>query len=249
MALRAALLLVAIAAPLAAQLTPAIEALSIKRNTGGSGPMGARPGGYSAIGVPIYLVIHLAYPVQGEIIGAPDWFYEEAYDLNARIVGSPTKARTQELWRAAFADRMKLQAHVEAREEQVYALVPSRADGRVSPNLKRVEIDCELPDAPAQCIRLGRGVLTSQGMTMAAFARAIQPTTGRVVVDRTGLAGSYEFSLTFAPVRPNAPIAAGPGDLPSIFAALPDQLGLKLEPARAPVNILIIDRIERPTEN
>jgi uncharacterized protein (TIGR03435 family) len=242
------------AAGLAAQEEPRIEAVSIKRNTSGAsgGDFGARPGGYAAVNVPIHLLIGLAYPVQGsEIEGAPDWFYDEGYDLTARISGAPTPEQSRPLWRTVFAERMRLQAHMETREQPIYALVPTRADGRLSPNLKRVDTDCAAPGAVAQCTMMGRSTLTSRGMSMAALARLIQPTTGRIVVDRTGLSGFYELSLTFSLTRPGAPVnpVRGGEEPPSIFTAVKEQLGLELESARGPVDVLVIERIERPTED
>ena len=87
-------------------------------------------------------------------------------------------------------------------------------------------------------------------MTMREFARAIQPTSGRIVFDRTGLTGRYAFSLTFSATRPGAPLNPNAGTgLSDIFAALQDQLGLKLERSRGPVDVLVIEHIEPPAEN
>lgn len=236
-------------------IAPAFDVVSIKRNTSGDnrGDMGYRPGGrYVAVNTPVHLFIGLAYPVQGsQIVGAPDWFYSDPYDINARMLGDPDPAQREALWRSLFAERMKLQAHIETREQDVYALAVARADGRASASLKQVDMDCDAPGAPPQCTSMGRTGVATQGMSMPALARLIQPTTGRIVVDRTRLSGTYAFSLTFSPTRPNAPVdPARPGnDLPSIFTALPEQLGLKLESTRAPVEVLVIDHIERPTED
>ena len=86
---------------------------------------------------------------------------------------------------------------------------------------------------------------------MAALARMLAVPVGRLVVDRTGLSGGFDFELEFAEMTAGA--AAGvsppPGSAPSIFTALEEQLGLRLEPTRAPIEVLVIDRIERPTEN
>ncbi|MNC86456.1 hypothetical protein D3C83_21220 [compost metagenome] len=97
----------------------------------------------------------------------------------------------------------------------------------------------------------GRRV-TAGGTSMAALARNLSGVVGRIVEDRTGLAGGFDFDLEFARDPAAAPAGALPppdADLPSIFTALQEQLGLKLEAARAPVEVLVIDRVERPTEN
>jgi uncharacterized protein (TIGR03435 family) len=87
-------------------------------------------------------------------------------------------------------------------------------------------------------------------MSMAVFARTIQPLTGRTVIDRSSLSGAYAFSLTFSPRLPGPPTNPDAADAaPDVFAALPEQLGLRLESARGPVDVLIIEHIERPTEN
>jgi uncharacterized protein (TIGR03435 family) len=102
-------------------------------------------------------------------------------------------------------------------------------------------------------MRMGPGSqLTAGGTSMAALARLLAVPVGRLVLDRTGLYGGFDFDLEFT-ADPAAP-AGGAGapasaDAPSIFTALEEQLGLRLEAARAPVEVLVIDRIERPTDN
>jgi uncharacterized protein (TIGR03435 family) len=232
---------------------PGFEAVSIKRHSG-NGPSRSEPtpDGHVAINVPVFFLIAQAYPVRrsDEIVGAPDWFYDEPYDVMARFAGPPTAEQRQASWRSLLIERFKLQAHMETREQDTFNLVPARA-GRVSPNLKPSTVDCTAADAVAGCTGgLTRGALTTQGMSMAELARAIQPMTGRAVFDRTGLTGLYAFSLKFSPTRPG--VALDPDartELPDIFAALQDQLGLKLERARGPVDVLVIGHIEPPTEN
>ena len=88
------------------------------------------------------------------------------------------------------------------------------------------------------------------GMLLSTFARSLGSTAGRVVEDRTGLAGYYAMTLTIAaPPRSGGDESAAPGDAPSLFTALQEQLGLKLEPARKPLQTVVIDRLEPPTEN
>jgi uncharacterized protein (TIGR03435 family) len=153
------------------------------------------------------------------------------------------------MWRNLFSERMALKAHLEQREKGVFALVLAH-EGRISANLKRTDVDCSVADAAPTCTRLGAGVLTTNGMSMGGLARTIQPMTGRTVVDRTGLGGLYAFGLTASMTRPNPGINPDNGSArPSIFAALEEQLGLKLVTARAPVDVLVIEHIERPTEN
>jgi uncharacterized protein (TIGR03435 family) len=229
------------------------DAVSIKRHVGG-GPSrsDATPNGHVAVNVPMFFLISQAYPVRrsDEIIDAPDWLYDAPYDVTARFAGTPTADQRQSAWRRLFADRFKLKAHLEIREKDTFALVLARA-GRVSPNLKKSDVDCAATAAVTECTSgLTRGILATQGMSMSEFARLIQPMTGRTVSDQTGLTGLYAFSLKFSPTRPG--VALDPNsrtELPDIFAALEDQLGLKLERARGSVDVLVIEHIELPTEN
>lgn len=256
---------------LAAQNGPRIEAVSIKRTPDGvnGGSFGSRPGGgVVTVNMPGRSLISLAYELTGleYLEGAPDWFSREGYDVNAVVSGKPTPEQSRELWREVFADRFKLKAHYETREVPAYAVVLARPDQPLPPGLKRIEADCAAltaarqrgetpPPAPltstgaAPCGgRYSNGMVVSTGMTIANFVRSIQSGTGRVLIDKTGLQGDYEFTLTYSSQRPAAADATALGDdRPSIFTALQEQLGLKLEPTRTQVQYLVIDHVERPT--
>jgi uncharacterized protein (TIGR03435 family) len=167
--------------------------------------------------------------------------------------------------RAMFADRMKLQAHVEQRERDTFALVVARSDGKLGPQLKPSTLDCgprppgtpppEPPasfstdDAAARCGGLfGRGLIVSGGIALDSLAFSLAGLAGRLVDNRTGLQGFYALKLQF--VEPGAPGAASLDDnLPDFFTALQEQLGLKLQPEKTIVPIFVVDHIERPTEN
>jgi uncharacterized protein (TIGR03435 family) len=246
-------------------ITPAFEAVVIKRNTSGSQSMsaGSQPGGLQrVVNGPIATIFGNAYRSEsGEVRGAPDWFNTERYDLTARIVGKPTPEQSRALWRALFAERMQLKAHLETEERPIYHLVVARADGRLGPNIKPGPVDCaarraasdrggQLPPPPlasngmtACSTRFSGGVITTGGQTMERVASSVSGVAGRMVVDRTGLKGDYEFTLEYSTTRPGDPAA---DDKSNIFTALQEQLGLKLEPARGPVEFVVIDQIERP---
>ena len=180
--------------------------------------------------------------------------------------------------RAMLADRTRLQTHVEKRQLPVYDLVLARADGRLGAGIKPSEVDCvakaaadraaadaalaagtpppprPIPDFNAP-VPACSGVRVDGGMegdvTMEALVRLLRPTAGRPVVDKTGLKGSYRIKLQFDRALSNAgpDIAPTSDSLPSLFSALPAQLGLKLEASKAEQTVLVIDRLERPTEN
>jgi len=242
------------------------EVTAIKRNVSGSGSMnvGIQPGGrFVAVNATALTLIQNAYPYeQFRIVNAPGWATAERYDVTA-VAGSPLnadqfRARLQILLR----ERFNLLAHTETRTLQTYALVLARADGELGPNLKRWTIDCDTykPGAatappravadfaiPPTCgMRGGPGMFAAGGYALADFARSLASDLGTVVNDRTGLEGKYEIALKWNPdpARPNTD-----NSLPSLFTAVQEQLGLKLDSRREPVEVLVIDRIDRPTGN
>jgi uncharacterized protein (TIGR03435 family) len=192
---------------------------------------------------------------------------------------SPSQARLRTL----LADRFKLQAHSEPRQLAIYALVSARRDGALGPQLHRSDADCSAPDADklemvkakakldaekakaktstpdARCgIRIMPGNISVAGASLTQFASSLAPLVGRIVFDRTGLSGDFDFTLTFTPDqipqgfdKKGAAMGLPPIDPhgPSIFTAIHEQLGLKLDSQKAPVDVLIIDRAEHPVEN
>ena len=160
-----------------------------------------------------------------------------------------------------LADRFKLIAHREQREAPVYALSIARSDGRLGSRLEVAPLDCDSRAAKAPpgtrglsiCgIDRGPGMSAGRTMTIAQLSGVLGSIVGRQVVDRTGLEGNYDWDLSWTPMpgEPGArsePAAAGDGI--SIFTAIQEQLGLKLESERGVIDALVIDRIERPTSN
>jgi uncharacterized protein (TIGR03435 family) len=214
-------------------------------------------------------------PVQ--VIGLPDWAATERYDVVAKGKPGATLEEQQQMWRALLVERLKLQTHYETRERPGYHMVFARSDKRLGPDLKPSTVDCTKPPEPMnlagqpseksiEAMAMNRcGTLmmmspTSQsmmsgGLTVAALARMISGAAGRPVLDHTGLDGTYSVKIRFA--REGAMILPGgatappvPTDeVPSIFTAVQEQLGLKLETATVQGQVLVIDHIERPTEN
>jgi uncharacterized protein (TIGR03435 family) len=166
-----------------------------------------------------------------------------------------------------FADRMKLSAHVEEREQHTFALVVARSDGQLGPNLKPSTLDCNSqargtpPSTPTRpsspddykqsCGGMfGDGLIVSGWTTMDRLAVSLKGLAGGEVIDQTGLTGGYALELRFAEPRSGAaPDAAAPDDAPEFLTALREQLGLKLVPQKSKVPFLVIDHIERPSEN
>jgi uncharacterized protein (TIGR03435 family) len=208
----------------------------------------------------------------------------EADDLGdpfrAEKQGQPS--RGQLMIRALLAERFKLQVHNEDREMPIFGLVLARSDGKLGPQLQKSTTDCDAmmargrgrgampppgpPPAPGQpgdrmqCgIRVAPGNLSVGGSTLAQVASSLGMFVGRVVVDKTGLTGPYDFTLTWTPDQMANRPPGGPDPLingvpidpngPSIYTAVQEQLGLKLESQRGPVGVLVIDRAEHPVEN
>ena len=204
-----------------------------------------------------------------EVIGLPDWATTERYDVTARPPAGSTPQQRSEMWRTLFAERMKLEAHVEERERDTFGLVVARSDGRLGPQLKPSPLDCSpkppgTPPAPPpppaasdsdylnRCGgRFGNGMIVSGSITMDSLVLSFAGLAGRQVFDRTGLKGNYALTLKFSAPRPRGTPqdAPSPDDAPDFFTALQEQLGLKLQPEKALVPVFVIDRIERPTEN
>ena len=150
-----------------------------------------------------------------------------------------------------LAKRFGLVVHREMRQQQVYALVVTRRDGTIGPGIRRSELGCAAVGAGCS-IQLSGGRLRSRGMPLDRFAAALSTDAGRPVVNRTGLVGGFDVDLSFTPdvrsLSADAPTLPG-GDAPTLFTAVQEQLGLKLESATEPLEVLVIDRVELPTEN
>jgi uncharacterized protein (TIGR03435 family) len=182
--------------------------------------------------------------------------------------------RTQLMIRALLAERFQLVAHNEDRELPIYALVLARSDGKLGPDLHKSDVDCAAlfaagrgrgalpPPGPPQpgerlpCgIRIGMGNMAIGGAPLPQIANAMANFLGRTVQDKTGLTGNYDANLTWTPdqmpQRPPGAPELPPIDPngPSIFTAVQEQLGLKLDSQKGPVSVLVIDRAERPKEN
>jgi bla regulator protein blaR1 len=251
------------------------EVASVKPNNAGDGPieMGTQPGGrLTMINVPLRLLIRNAYQVQDfQIVDAPKWIGDERFDILAKAPGdvaAPTPGNSgsfQPMVRSLLAERFRLVVHRETRELPVYALQRVRTDGRLGPQIHASTADCAAiaasrqgppsADSRPQCgIRASGGHMLAGGLPLSQLATLLSTMVERVVVDRTGLAGTFDFELNWTPDRalqqstPNGvPVASS--DDPPIVTALREQLGLKLEPAKAPADVLVIDHVERPAPN
>lgn len=242
-----------------AQAPATFDVASVKANKTGTNQVTLSwQGGVTLINVPLRAIVQFAYNINtpSRIIGHPDWTNVERFDIQARAPeGMTTAEQMRPMLQALLADRFKLAAKIEKREVQSYALVKARTDGQLGPNLKPSTTVCVGPRGEANPLAVQCGVqggaaggVKLVGVPMGQLAPLISLIVGRPVVDRTGLAGNYDVELRFSGDQLPGAAPVDPGT-PSIFTALQEQLGLKLDAEREVVEVLVIDHIDRPTEN
>jgi uncharacterized protein (TIGR03435 family) len=222
------------------------------------------------------MLVRLAFQLQdNQIVGGPKWLFEDRFDVMGSGTAPGRDGPMFDKVKQMLADRFKLVTHVETREQSMYALVLARSDGKLGEKMTPSTADCTptgpngrgrgqgAPPAPGErpkCgVMIGPGKLMVGGQTMAAFATNLSRFAGGIVVDKTNLKGTYDIELTYAPdpgisltgrdlpPQPGAPPPpAAIGDAPSLFSAVQEQLGLKLDATKGPVDVLVIDSAEKP---
>jgi uncharacterized protein (TIGR03435 family) len=226
--------------PIAAQekATPEFEVASIHRSDPDHVGFQAYflPGGkFTAMTAPLKNLVGFAYQLrEHQVTGGPGWIDTEPFDISAKADAPANDDQLHQMVQALLADRFQLKFHRETKEQPVYTLVLAKS----GPKLKEVK-------TVGRGVGIGmRGRLNGNGADMETLASVLSTRLGRSVVDRTGLKGFYDFVVTWTPdeVQPDTPG-------PSLFTALQEQLGLKLESSKGPVEILVIDHVEKPTEN
>ncbi len=269
-----AVLLFTVAAYLAGQQNePAFDVASIKENKSGATgvSMNVLPGSrLVATNISLETLIAGAYGTDtplptSRVVMPAGWAGSGAprFDIEAKPGRALTQTEFLPAVRRLLEDRFKLAVHYETRQQPSYALVMDRADNRLGARLKRSDVDCTDPveikaraaDGTLKCGIRGRAGSATGRHTMAVLARFLTNVVPdqRIVADRTDLVGTYEFQIDWAPEVPVATAGAPPPpsdpDAASIFTALREQLGLRLESGMQQVDVLIVDRAERPTEN
>ena len=254
-----------LAEPLAQQKL--VEVASVRRHAPAENAqwlIAPEPGGRVRLRLTAERLVAVAFRLQlDQVVSAPAWARSDLYEIVVKLrEGSAVNIDTiGPIAREIAADRFALKTHEETRELPVYLLVRSRADGTPGSRLKQAQVDCTLrtpvartPDQPLppEYTRCGLsqrpGVISMSGFPVDPFVRVLSNLVGRVVVNQSGLEGNWDLDLEFAPDL-SSDGAGAATDRPSIFAALTEQLGLKLEAARAPVPVIAIDEIRRPAED
>jgi uncharacterized protein (TIGR03435 family) len=236
------------------------------------------PGGRLNINnMPLKEMIVLAWRIQPfQISGGPAWIESARYDISAKPDHAPKQDEVPLMLQALLADRFQLKTHHETKELSIYALVLANKDGKLGPRLtESKEGSCTTfdptkpppPPEPGKPPVLGCGGmfmgpdrLGASGVEVERLTPVLSRILGRTVIDKTGLTGKFDIQTQWTPdqnqlqsmaggAQPDAQVPQFDPNGPSIFTALQEQLGLKLESQKGPVDILVIDHVEKPSEN
>ena len=235
-----------------AQPSQTLEVASVKpsHNTTADSNLDSMRGRLTATNITVRELIRLAYGVKDYQIGrAPGWIDSQRFDIAAKSVSDKANSPDNEksLVRELLSDRFQLSTHREAKQMPVYLLVVAKDGAKLTAH----------NDAGIKT-RAGCGRLVGRRVTTDGIATMLSRQLDHEVLNRTGLSGEYDVQLNFTPDSgpcrvgsdsQGGSVSTDPAGLPSIHTALQEQLGLKLEPAKGPVDVLVIDRIERPSEN
>jgi uncharacterized protein (TIGR03435 family) len=247
-----------------AEKTPVFDVISVKPSKD-DGRLRLRftKDGFVATNLDLHDLIGESYLVDdNQILSEPAWAKKQGFDVEAKVVGTDVAAlgkmsfdERRAMFKQVLTERFKLAIHHETRELPVYALTIAKGGAKLKQGTTS-------PDGPAiskrgpGMIKVGPGLVSAVGTTIPYFVGVLSGELGRTVVDRTGLTGVYDISLTWAG---DAGQGGGLGTAgaasgsdasgPSLFTAIQEQLGLKLESVKAAVDVIVIDHVERPTEN
>ena len=247
--------------------TPAFDVASVKPNRSGDQESASivQPGGrYTATNVTLRMLVKSAYGLHDDqLVEGPSWINTDRFDIAAKAEGYPTapgfRDQARLMLRPLLADRFKLVLRPERRELPVYALVLTRPDGGFGPQFRRsYSGDCsgppkamriapggKEPEIPLSCgaevYRLGH--LAARGMPLSLFVLNISRWTDRVVIDGTGLEGKFDWEVQWIPDDLSHDTAP---DGPSLFAAVREQAGFRIDRRRSSVEVLVVEKAERP---
>jgi uncharacterized protein (TIGR03435 family) len=265
---RATVLPLLLIAPLFAQAPPEFEVASLKPNTSGTRGYSIVPlpgGKLNATNINLERLIAVAYSVTDfQIFGKVPWLESERYDMEARAPGPAGLPQLRLMLRTLLADRFKLKVHHETREMKIYELTVLKPG---SPGAGLVEIpngECAAETTqqaalkngtPCGVVNMGVGRINGQRGRISQLCDRLSALLSTTVVDQTGLKGNYNISMTWAPdpdmertlLGDRPPAGDVPG--PSVFTAIQEQLGLKLTPGKGPVDVIVIDSVEKASAN
>lgn len=235
---------------------PLFEAISIKESTGTRIPAHWEGARFLSGEIPLQTLLIAAYQVPFyQLTDLPDWVRTVRWEINAVASRPPAPSEQMTFLRALLEDRFRVVTRTETQERPIYALIMARPDKRLGPGLRASSVDCGAiltaragkpsPDGGPTCgVAITAGSYVRQGIPLSLLADTISTRLGRPVVDRTGLTGFFDVELRF-----RAPTAPADSNDPDLVTALEEQLGIKLESTRGPVQVTVFERIERPAPN
>jgi uncharacterized protein (TIGR03435 family) len=244
--------------PMAADAIPSFEVATIKRTPpgtqgGGLGP--DRGGRFTVHNSTLGGLLRFAWGLnQHQVENEPAWLETDRFDIVAKadMAGAPNMAQQRIMLQKLLADRLNLRFHLEKKDGTVFALTVQSSGPKLTPNAS----DPNGPSPAGITQQPGHRHLTVTNVSMETFASGLQGLVDRPVIDRTGLSGRFDIKLDWTPdqfqapgLGPPAPAPDADTSFPDLFIALREQLGLKLESTKAPVEILVIDHVERPSDN
>jgi uncharacterized protein (TIGR03435 family) len=236
------------------------DVVSIKPNNSGSPAMidQTPPDGYTVENMIPRYVISSAYGIRADLItGSPGWIDSKHYDIQAKVAGSDlseyhklSKQQRGRMLQSMLADRFKLTAHTETKELPGYELIVAKSGSKLQ----------QSPSEPQMGWGANFGDIKANAMPVATLADILSNFIHQTVTDKTGLTGKYDFELKWADDRAarrpsqaaegnSEALAPDPSEGPSLFTAVQEQLGLKLQPTKVPVETLVIDHVEPPSPN
>jgi uncharacterized protein (TIGR03435 family) len=255
--------------------TAHFEVASVKQSTVRArasirgGPGTSDPGQITFTNVTMTNVLLRAYDVKSYQLVGPDWLSSERYEIIAKIPPGTTKEQFNRMLQNLLAERFHLAVHHETKELQGYELVKGKSGPKLKPSTETGP-DVQPTEAPktdakgfpqlsAPGLVMMEGVrgkavisyLTARAQPLSALVETISKEFRLPVADRTGLTGKFDFTLEFAPQAPGAlPIESPDESAPNLITAVPQQLGLRLEPKKIPTDIVVVDRADKvPTQN
>jgi len=256
--------LILAAGVVAAQAQPSFEVISIKPSRSSDARMAFNmqtPGRFSAVNVTVRRLIEVAYNIKDfQLTGGPRWIGSDRFDVEATPGGAT--AQLLPMLQSLLMDRFKLVAHKETKDVPTYALVVAKHGSKLEePNAPDPKNASSAPYRPGMVV-VRRGLLVAQAAPVAALLNPLSNILGHTVVDRTALTGKYDIRLQWTPDENQIAmfsamgvpegVGAPPLD-PSVssglFTALEEQLGLKLKSGKAPGEVLVIESVEKPSEN
>jgi uncharacterized protein (TIGR03435 family) len=236
-------------------------------------------GGLDVTNMPLKEIMVLAWRIQPfQISGGPSWIESERYDIMAKPDHTPKLDERWLMLQSLLADRFQLKIHHETKELPIYALVLANKDGKLGPQLVQSKEGSCTPFDPAKpppppdsgkppvmgCggMMMGFGNINGTSVGLAMLTPVLARNLGRTVVDKTGLKGEFDIKVQWTPDQTQLQLMGPPGGLPpdmpapqfdpngpSIFTAFQEQLGLKLESQKGPVDVIVIDHVEKPSDN